>query len=137
MFASNSLARGLSAFDPLEFLTGRDEILFRSFQELMVVLVRNRWVDQSEVEPLTEVYQAFLGNLRSNGSRYNGGSIFDFVASLDELRVNMELHSLFCLLSHCRIDFPRRQLPPSREHSGLACSPDHGADNPIFPQGGS
>ena len=63
LFASNSLARGMSAFDPNEFITGRDEILTRSFQELMVVLVRNRWADQSEVEPLTEAYLAFLGEL--------------------------------------------------------------------------
>ena len=41
LFASNSLARGMSAFDPNEFFTGLDEILIRSFEELMVVLVRN------------------------------------------------------------------------------------------------
>ena len=115
LFASNSLARGLSAFDPNEFIFGRDEILTRSFDELMVVLVRNRWADQAEVVPLTEAYLAFLENLRSNGARYTGGSIFNFVASREELRVNMELHSLFCLISHCRIDnqevFPAVDYP--------------------------
>ena len=56
LFASNSLARGLSSLDPLEFIDGLDQTLIRPFQELLVVLVEHRWVQQPEVEPLTEAY---------------------------------------------------------------------------------
>ena len=98
-FALNSLARGLSSFDPEEVVEGLEIVQMRSFQELLVTVERHGWSPQADNPTLVEAYRAFLGSLRANRARYDGTGAFRFIADREELHVNRDLHSLFCLVS--------------------------------------
>ena len=113
--ARNSLARGLSSFDPEEVVEGLEAVQLRSFQELLVVAEGRGWSPTTDNQSLTEAYRAFLGSLRANGARYDGTGAFQFIAQREELLVNRNLHSLFCLVSLYSIRGP--QTFPSAEIS--------------------
>ena len=121
--ARNSLARGLSSFDPEEVVEGLEAVQVRSFQELLVVMEGRGWSPAADNHSLTEAYRAFLGSLRANGARYDGTGAFQFIAGRAELHVNRGLHTLFCLVSLYSIRGP--QTFPSAEISlpGSSLSP--------------
>ena len=98
-FALNSLARGLSSFDPEEMVEGLEAVQMRSFQELLVTVERHGWSPVSDNASLVEAYRALLGSLRANRAQYDGTGAFRFIANREELHVNRGLHSLFCLVS--------------------------------------